>query len=81
VECREYKVAGLCRPQCYLRGFAVANFADEDNVWVLPQDGTQRRGERESAFFVDLYLVRAMQRVFHGVFYCGDVDVAVDDFA
>jgi len=52
-------VARLCGLHRDLRGLSVADFAEQDDVGVLPQDRSQRAGERQLDLFVDLRLVDA----------------------
>jgi len=51
-------------------GFGVADFADQDHVRVVAQDGAQHAGEGEADPAVDLDLADAahliLDRIFHG---------------
>jgi len=71
VEAGEDEVAGVGSFDGDLGGFFVAGFADEDDVGVLAEDGSEGVCEGESDFRVDLDLADALEAVFDGVF-CGD---------
>jgi hypothetical protein len=58
-----------------LRGFLVSDFANQYDVGVLSQNGSQGRGKGESGFFVHLHLDDVFaQPVLHRVFDGDDVD-------
>ena len=72
--CRVERPCGrFARTKGDFGGFGVANFADHDDVRVLPQDGAQTGGEGPAGFRVDLHLVDALEHVFDGVFDGDDV--------
>ena len=64
-----------------MRGFSVADFANENYIWVLTQNGTQGDCKCESAFFIYRNLVGSEKFVFYGILDGGDVDFSLDDFA
>ena len=51
-----------------LSGFEVADFAHEDAVWVLAEDGAEGASEGEADFVVDGALDEAFDFVFDGIF-------------
>jgi len=51
------------------RGLAVADFADHDNIGILPQNRPQTLGESHFHFGVNLGLADAVQIKFDGVFH------------
>ena len=55
----QHQVAGERGLNSDLRGFFVADFANHDDVGVLPQDGPERFGKVEVNFRVDLGLANA----------------------
>ena len=57
------------------RRFAVADLSKHDDVGVLAQDGTQRRGETQPAALVDLHLSDAGNVVFHGILHGHGVEL------
>ena len=71
----QHQVARQRRAHGDVGGFAVADFADHDDVGVLAQDRAQRLGEIEADVGLDGHLVDARHQVFHGVFHRLDVDL------
>ncbi|MDT4850353.1 hypothetical protein FQZ97_845020 [compost metagenome] len=71
---RQHQVAGLRGLDRDVGGFEVADFADHDDVGILPQEGTQRGREGEAGLLVDVDLVDAGQVDFRRVFRRRDVD-------
>ena len=69
----EHEVAGETGLYGDLRGFQVADFANHDDIRVLPQDGAQRAGEGQPDAAVDGNLADAGQVKFHRVFDGDDV--------
>ena len=53
----------------------VANFAHEDDVGVLPEEGAQSRGKGEANLPVHLHLVDAGERVLDRVLRGADDDL------
>src|SRR5947208_2642982 len=51
-------------------GFLIANFANHQHLWVLPQEMTRRGGKIQSPSFIDFGLHHArndlLGRIFHG---------------
>ena len=62
-----------------LGGFAVADFADEDDVGVLAEEGAEAGGEGDAALGVDLHLGDAVEVVLDGVFDGHDVAAGAVD--
>src|SRR5690606_5335003 len=56
VEGAQHQVAGEGGAHGDVGGFAVADFADQDDVGVVAEDGAEDVGERQSDFGVDLQL-------------------------
>src|SRR6266513_2229906 len=54
----------------YLGSFEIANLADENDVWILSQEGTQRGRKVQTDLLLHLNLVHAQQVEFDRVF-CG----------
>ena len=77
VQRAEHHVAGQRRLHGDLGRFQVADLADQDLVRVLPQDGTQGRGERQADLVIDRALDDAvdvvLDRVFGGDDLVGDL--------
>ena len=73
---REHQMPGQRRLHGDLRGLPVADFADHDDVGVLPQDGPQQAGEGQADLRAHLDLVDALElildRVFDGDDLSGD---------
>jgi hypothetical protein len=63
-----------------LRGFLVTDFADEDLVGVMAEDGTQAAGEGEAFFLVDGNLGDAANLVLDRVFDGDDLVFVAFDF-
>ena len=76
----ENQVAGERRLHRDLRGFGVANFADENHVRVVAQNRAQPARERQAGFFVDLNLIDALELIFHRIFHRDDFADGVVDF-
>ena len=55
--------------------FKVSNLSHQDDVRVLPQEGSQRRGEIESDLIFHLYLVDSIQLELNRVLGRHDIDV------
>ena len=60
-------MAGQRRPHRDLRGFQIADFADHDDIGVLPQDGAQQAGESQADLRPNLDLVDAGKLIFDRV--------------
>ena len=71
----KHQVAGERGFHGDFRRFKVANFADQNDVGVLPQEGAQRRGEIQPDLILHLHLVDARQLEFDRVFGGHDVGV------
>ena len=76
----ENKVSGERRLGGDLGGFQIADFANEDHIGVLAQQGAQDRGEFQVDMGVDLALGDSGQLDFHRIFNGGDVQVRLVDF-
>ena len=76
----QHLVAGERRFDGDLRGFLVADFADHDDVRVLPQNGTQGVGERQADFLLGRHLIDARDLKFHRVFHRDDVVFGIVEF-
>src|ERR1700756_1199442 len=76
----EDEVAGECGVDSNLGGFLVADFADEDLVGVVPQDGSEASGEGQALLFVYRNLGNAADLVFDRVFNCDDLVFVAFDF-
>ena len=68
VERAENKVTRHRRANRDVRGFDIANFADHDDVWVLPQNVTETFGECEIDLRFNIDLRNARQPIFHRLF-------------
>src|SRR6185369_10488131 len=55
--------------------FEVANFTDENDVWILAQKRTQRGGKVQTDLFLHLHLVDAGKVELHRIFRSHDVGV------
>ena len=77
VQRREHEVARLRRLDRDVRGLEVADFADHDDVRILPQERAQGRGEGEPRLLVHVDLVDAGQLDFRRVFGGRDVDAGL----
>src|SRR5205814_291310 len=62
-----------------LRGFLVADFADENHVWVVAQNRAQAARERQPGLFRNLNLVHALELILHRVFDGDDLADGVVD--
>jgi hypothetical protein len=60
-------------------GFHIADFADEDDVGVLSEEGAEGGGEGQVDGGVDLDLGDTWEAVFDGVFYCDDIESGAVD--
>ena len=58
-------------------GFKVADFADQNDIWILPQEGAQGRGKIQANLFLHLHLVYALQLELNRVFRGHDVGVGL----
>lgn len=58
---------GQRRPDHQLGGFNVARLADQDDIWILPEKGTQTGAEGESDVLLDLRLANARHADFDRV--------------
>ena len=65
---------------CGFRRFRVADFADENDVGILTENGAQHSGKREAGLFVDLNLGDAIDFVFDGIFDGDDVQRLIPKF-
>ena len=61
------QVAGQGSLNCDFSSFTVADLADQDNVRVLPNNGTETIGKSEVDLGVDLHLADALHLVLNGV--------------
>ena len=68
VERGEHQVARQGRMDGDLRRLEIADLADHDDVRILPDDGAQSAGERQSDLRPDGDLVDPFELVFHGIF-------------
>ena len=75
VQRAEHQVAGERRLNGVLGRFQVANFADQHDVGVVPQDAPQRCAERQADLRMDLDLVDAFELIFDRVFGGDDLGV------
>ena len=73
----QHQVTGESRVDGDVGGFAVTDFADEDDVGVLTHDGAEARAERHADLFVHLHLAEAGRLVFDGVFDGDDLFLVV----
>ena len=60
-----------------LCSFAIANFADHHDIWILPQYRTQSGGKRKAHLCIDLRLTDPVHCIFYRVFDCKDVTAAI----
>ena len=67
-------MAGHRGPEGHLRRLRVANFADQDDVGVLPQQASHTAGERQAGGLVDRGLTNPPHRVLDRVLQGHDVD-------
>ena len=61
-------MAGLSRAHGDFRSLGVADFADENNVRIVPQHGTQSAGKSQPDIGPHLNLGDAFQLIFHRIF-------------
>src|SRR5580698_2665221 len=59
------------------RGLRVTDFADHDDIGVVPEHGTQRAGEIEADLGLDLYLIQAFDLELHRIFDRDDLALGV----
>ena len=71
----KHQVAGESGLDGDFRGFKVADFADQNDVGILPQEGAQRGGKVQADLFFHLHLVDAAQLEFDRIFGRHDVGV------
>ena len=64
----KHKVAGESGFNSNFCCLKVADFAHQDDVRVLPQEGAQRGGKVQSDLLLHLYLVHARELEFDGIF-------------
>ncbi len=76
----EHEVAGEGGLDGDAGGFGVADFADHDDVGILPEQGAEGGGEGEADLLIDLELVDAGEVEFDGIFDGADVDVGLVEF-
>ena len=57
----KHQVAGQRGLDRDFGGFKVSNFADQDDVGILPQEGAQGGGEVQADLLLHLHLVDALQ--------------------
>ena len=69
VQGRKYKVTGKRRFDSDFSGFEVADFADENDVGILTQEGAQSGGKVQADLLLHLYLIDAGQLEFDGIFF------------
>ena len=62
-----HQMTGNCRTHCDLRGLAVTDFSDADDVRILTQNSTEAARKGESYLLIDLNLRRARNVVLHRV--------------
>ena len=77
MQCCENEVA---RQRSFDRDFCcflVARFTDEDDVRILPQEGSEDAREVESDIFMRLDLAQTRQIVFNRVFSGRNVDTGI----
>ncbi len=73
VQRRQHQVTGEGRLDRDLRGLAVADLSDQDDVGVLPEDGPEAVREGDVGQLVDLALVDVLEHVLDRVFDRHDV--------
>src|SRR5688572_26646 len=81
VQCAEYEVSRQRGAYCSIRRFFIADFADENDVRVLPQERAELSREREADLLIDLGLADPVDLVFDRVLAGHYVGCALDDFA
>src|SRR5208282_4673925 len=77
VQSGKNQVAGESGFDGNFSGFKVADFADQNNVGILPQKGAQGRCEVQSNLLLHLHLVDAAQLKFDGIFGRHNVGVGL----
>ena len=45
MEGTQHQMSGKCRLDSHISGFQIADFTDHYDVWILPHQGTDARGE------------------------------------
>ena len=75
MESGEHKVTGEGGFDCNFCSLEVSNFADENDVWILPQKGAQCSGEIQSDLLFHLDLIHSAQLEFDRVFRGHNVGV------
>src|SRR6185369_5610227 len=75
MEGREYEVTSESSFDGDFSSFEVADFADENDVRILAQEGTQRGREVQTDLFLHLHLVDAEEIELHRIFRRHDVGV------
>ncbi len=73
MERAEDQVAGQGSLNRGTRGFLVANFADHDDVRILPQQSSQRLRERHADFRLHLKLIDQRQVILNRIFNRADI--------
>src|SRR5579884_3902250 len=76
----KYQVSGKGCLHGDVRGFAIAGFADEDDVRVLAQEGAQHASECERDVGIDLNLIDAGKIVLNRIFGSRDIYAGIIDF-
>ncbi len=71
----KHQVPGERGFDCNFRRLKVADFADENDVGILAQEGTQRGCEVQADLLFHLHLVDSAQLEFDGIFRGHDVGV------
>ncbi|MFM1945379.1 MAG: hypothetical protein RI897_4361 [Verrucomicrobiota bacterium] len=77
MEGREDEVAGLGGADGDFGGFRIADFADEDDIGVMAEDGAEAAGEGQADIVAGLDLGDAFELVFDGVFDGDDFALSV----
>ena len=67
-------------PQADLGSLRIAHFADQNDIWILTQGGTQHAGKCQVNFFIHLHLIDAGQTILDWVFHGNDFLVGGVDF-
>src|SRR5207253_1321980 len=74
VQRREDEMSGQRGLNGILRSFSVANFADHDDVRILPKDGAQRGAKSDTDLRLHRRLIELFVHHFDRIFDRGDVD-------
>ena len=80
VERGQYQMPRHCSPKGYFRGFTIADFANEQNIWVLAQGCPQNSRKIQAYFFFYLPPLDTRKAIFHGIFYSHDFSLSLVDF-